>query len=117
MHGERIAARELERRGYRILERRWTCRLGEIDLVARDGDVLVIVEVKTRTRTDFGRAVDAVDHRKQQRLARLARAYLARHARLARDRVVRFDVVGVQISARGQASVEVLPNAFDAPDF
>ena len=57
--GEELAARELQRRGYEILERRWRCRLGEIDIVARDGETLVVVEVKTRSRSDYGRAVDA----------------------------------------------------------
>ena len=63
--GERLACRELERRGYRVLERRARSRHGEIDIVALDGDVLVFVEVKTRRHSRFGEAWEAVSWRKQ----------------------------------------------------
>lgn len=108
--GEALAARELEKRGYRIVDRRWRCRLGELDLVAWDGDVLVIVEVKARSRLDFGRPVDAVDRDKQRRLRRLALAYLK--ARKLHGVSVRFDVVGVTALPGQKPRVEVLRDAF-----
>jgi len=110
--GERLAERELKRRGYRILERRWRCRIGEIDLVARDGETLVIVEVKTRSRRDYGPPTDAVDARKRRKLERLAHMYLA--AKRLRDVTVRFDVVGVQACPGERPRVEIFPNAFEA---
>jgi putative endonuclease len=108
--GEALAARELERRGYRILERRWRCRLGELDLVAWDGGMLVVVEVKARSRLDFGRPVDAVDFEKRRRLRRLALAYLK--ARKLVGVTVRFDVVGVTALPGQKPRIEVLPDAF-----
>jgi len=92
--GEQIAARLLRRKGYRILGQR--VRLdprNEIDLVARAKDVLVFVEVKTRSREDYGRPVEAVDRRKRQVLSRAALRYLQR---LGFPKVYfRFDVVEV----------------------
>lgn len=111
--GEDLAVHELRRRGYEILERRWRCRLGEIDIVARDGETLVVVEVKARSRSDYGPPSNAVDRKKRRRLERLARAYL-RSRRLA-DVNVRFDVVGVTFQkgrAEGRPEVQVLEDAF-----
>src|SRR5262252_9612972 len=69
--GERLACRFLKRSGYKILFRNFRGRTGgEIDIVCRDHDTLVFVEVKTRTREDFGRPIAAVDARKQKRIAR-----------------------------------------------
>lgn len=95
LRGEDIAARELKRRGYRIVERRWRSKLGEIDLIARDGETLVVVEVKARSREDYGPPADAVDGVKRKRLVRLAKAYL--RARSLGATTVRFDVVGVRL--------------------
>jgi len=113
--GEAIAARELRKRGYEILERRWRCRRGEIDLVARDGATLVIVEVKTRASRDFGPPADAVDPRKQRKLMELARAYLK--ARRLSDVNVRFDVVGVTMPRRKRPQIEVIRSAFEDSRF
>jgi putative endonuclease len=107
--GEALAARELRRRGYVILERRWRCRIGEIDIVARDGEVLVVVEVKARSRSDYGQPIDAVDRDKRRKLEKLARAYL--HAKRLSDVPVRFDLVGVTFSAGVTPRVEVFPDA------
>ena len=91
--GEDLAAGELERRGYAILERRYRTRHGEIDIVAREGGTTVFVEVKARTTAEFGTAAWAVTRQKQRRLASMAVDYLTRH-RLA-DRPCRFDVVAI----------------------
>lgn len=103
--GEDAAAEYLRRRGYDILARNVRSSLGEIDLVALDGDgVVVFVEVKTRRR---GSALEAVDRRKQRRLTALARAFLARAGWL--ERPARFDVVAVDA---GGGCTHVA-NAFD----
>jgi putative endonuclease len=108
--GEAHAARALRRRGYVILERRWRCRIGEIDIVARDGEVIVVVEVKARSRSDYGPPIDAVDRRKRRKLEKLARAYLQAGKRL--DVSLRFDVVGVTFFPDEKPRVEIFPDAF-----
>jgi putative endonuclease len=108
--GENIACAELEQRGYAILERRYRTRYGEIDIVARDGDCTVFVEVKTRDGSDFGDGAEAVTPWKQRRIARLAVDFLARHR--LHDRRCRFDVVAVDVSA-GTAKVDIYTHAFD----
>src|SRR5947207_2665498 len=75
--GEDLACRELERRGYVILTRRYRLRGGEIDIIARDGATTVFVEVKARDGHDYGEASEAVTRRKQLRMTRLALDYLA----------------------------------------
>ncbi len=107
--GEALAARALRRRGYVLLERRWRCRIGEIDIVARDGEVLVVVEVKARSRSDYGPPIDAVDRDKRRKLEKLARAYL--QANKLSDVTVRFDLVGVTFSPGAKPCVDVFPDA------
>src|SRR2546426_12211521 len=75
--GERVASRFLEARGYRILERNYRTRRGEIDLIAEDGRILVFVEVKVRLDDRFGGPAAAITRAKQARIARLAQQYLA----------------------------------------
>jgi putative endonuclease len=108
--GERAAEEALQQAGLRILHRRFRCRLGEIDLIARDGDVLVFAEVKARRGFGYGRPSDAVDRRKRSRLARVALAFLTRHRLL--DVPCRFDVVEVIEDSRGELSVNHIPDAF-----
>lgn len=75
--GERLAARFLKRKGYRILNRNWRCPVGEIDLVCADGDALVFVEVKSRTEDDFLPPEAGVGWRKRKKLERLALYYMS----------------------------------------
>ncbi|MFN0053676.1 MAG: YraN family protein [Planctomycetales bacterium] len=91
--GERAAARFLKKLGYRVIARRHRTPLGELDLVALDGEVIVFVEVKTRRSTDAGHPFEAVDRRKQAQLTRLALAFLKQHGWL--ERRARFDVVSI----------------------
>jgi putative endonuclease len=109
--GEDLACRELTRRGYEILARRWRLRAGEIDIIARDGHTIVFVEVKARVGGDFGAPAEAVSRAKQRRIAQLAAMFLARN-RLS-DCRCRFDVVSVDVGAR-VPNVQVFQNAFDA---
>lgn len=103
------ASRVLEERGYRIVERNYRCKLGEIDLVARDGETLVFVEVRSRSRGDRGTALDTVTPAKQQRIARVAQHYLA--VRRPAFGACRFDVVGIT-----GGRVEVVKDAFRLGD-
>ena len=115
-HGEDLACRELERRGYVIIARRFRVRSGELDIVARDGATLVFVEVKTRASRAFGDAAEAVTPIKQLRMRRLAEEYLMRHQ--LHDCPCRFDVVAIHFEAgagdTGAADVVVIQNAIDA---
>ena len=109
--GESAACAELERRGYAILARRFRCRGGELDIVAKDGPTLVFVEVKTRTSLRFGSAAEAVTRPKQRRMVRLALEYMARHH--LTDCPCRFDVVSIHMDG-ARAAIDVFQNAFHA---
>jgi putative endonuclease len=109
--GENLACRFLRRNGYKILYRNFRGRTGgEIDVVCRDRDTLVFVEVKTRTGEDFGRPLDAVDRDKRKRISRGGLAWL----RLLDnpDILFRFDVVEVIIGEGAPPRLELLQNAF-----
>jgi putative endonuclease len=109
--GEDLACRELERRGYAILARRYRLRTGEIDIVCRDGGTVVFVEVKAREGKVFGEAAEAVTVTKRRRIVSLATEYLARHH--LSDQPCRFDVVSIHLES-GAPVVQVIQNAFDA---
>ena len=108
--GEAAAEQYLRRKGYRIVARNLRSQLGELDLVAEDGRVLVFVEVKARRTGAFGGAIYAVHQRKQEKLIQLAALYLARHH--IKDRLCRFDVVLLQGVGDGPAQIEHIQNAF-----
>ena len=91
---EQLAAEFLEEKGYRILERNFRCRQGEIDIIAVDRDCLVFLEVKYRRDEQMGSGAEAVGPAKQRRIIRCAQYYLMRHADCA-DMPCRFDVVSV----------------------
>lgn len=92
-YGEGLAADYLKAQGMVILHRNWRCDAGELDIVARDGDALVICEVKTRRSESFGSPLEAVGRRKLVKLRELALRYVLEQ-RIG-PRVIRFDVVGV----------------------
>lgn len=102
--GETYAARHLVRQGLVLLDRNWRCEAGEIDLVLREGRVLVVCEVKTRSSTAFGSPVEGVSERKAERLRRLADRWLEEHG--VRPPEVRLDVVGVLVPRTGRPQVE-----------
>lgn len=107
---EEAAARYLRARGYRIRERNWRCSIGEIDIIAEHGEAVVIIEVKSRTSTDYARPQANVTAGKRRRLTALARAYLT-SGKL--DVFCRLEIVEVVITRRGEvASIEVLPASF-----
>jgi putative endonuclease len=103
-YGERLAAARLVEQGLVVLDRNWRCDAGEIDLVLRDGDVLVVCEVKTRTSTVCGTPHEAVTRDKLDRLGRLAARWMSDHDVHATD--VRIDLVAVLRPRRGPSVVE-----------
>ena len=108
--GERAAARFLRRRGLRVLARGYRTKLGEIDLIARDGDTLVFVEVKARRQ---GVPAEAVTPEKQRRITLAALHFLRMHRML--DVRSRFDIVAiVWPDERGEPQIEHIPDAFEA---
>lgn len=92
---EEAARRHLRRAGYRLLAQNFRSRVGELDIVAIDGDALALVEVRYRSRRDFGGPAASITAAKQARLARAAQAFLKSHPELARL-PARFDVVEVE---------------------
>ena len=110
-----MAARFLRRQGFKILHRNFRGRHGgEIDLVCRERDTLVFVEVKTRTREDFGRPVEAVNRQKQHRISLGAFAWLRLLGNP--DILFRFDVVEVIVAAGAAPRIELIRNAFQLPE-
>lgn len=113
--GEELACQFLRRRGFKIIERNYTCPLGEIDLIARDGEVLVFVEVKSRRHLSAGEPLESITHHKRHQIIRTAKYYLARFG--WHDRPCRFDAVSVKISADGETSIETVRDAFAGGSF
>jgi len=109
--GESAAENYLRRKGYRIMARNLRSSVGELDIVAEDGQVLVFVEVKARRTGAFGGAIHAVHQRKQEKLIQLAAKYLARHH--IKDRPCRFDVVLLQGTDAVAPDIDHIQNAFE----
>ncbi len=105
--GEDLAERELRRRGYRVLERNVRVGRGEVDLVARDGDTIVLIEVKTRRTDAFGGARDAISSAKAHRMTELA----ARYAQSNDASDWRIDVVAIDVGDDDDYTIEVIENA------
>ncbi len=109
---EARAEQHLRDRGLQALARNYRCRHGEIDLILRDGDTLVFVEVRERRRSDFGDAAGSVTAHKQRRIIAAARHYLARHPQLAQQ-PIRFDVIGID----GDTGLRWLRDAFESQEY
>lgn len=108
--GEEAALRFLRQRGYRILQKNYVCKMGEVDLIAKEKDTLVFIEVKTRTSTAFGPPQLAVNAAKQIQLSQAALSFL-KEKRLE-DVRARFDVVAVLLGPEGE-KIELIKDAFD----
>lgn len=108
--GEEIAAAFLLKEGYRVLERNFTCSMGEIDIVALHSGSLVFVEVKTRRSNRFGLPEEAVNRRKQHQMTKAAQAYISKKKLF--NAPARFDVVAVTLSGE-TSEVRIIRNAFD----
>ena len=113
--GEEVAVSYLKSRGYRIVERNYRIRFGEIDIIAEQGDDLVFIEVKTRSGTLFGSPFESVTKQKQKQLSKVALEYMSKQD--CHERPARFDVVGIELhqgsNSFKDAAIELLQNAFD----
>ena len=108
---EALAAEYLSARGLEVLARNVRCKGGELDLLCRDGEVLVVVEVRQRSRHDYGGALASVTWRKRRKIIRATRFLLAA-APQWRDHLLRFDVVGVQGLPERAPELEWIKDAF-----
>jgi putative endonuclease len=107
--GEDLAAEYLERNGYEILDRNYRFERGEVDLIAKDGDELVFIEVKARRSDAFGLPEDAITPQKEEQIKRVAEGYL--FERQIENQACRFDVVAITYN-QGKADIRVIRNAF-----
>ena len=111
IEGEDLAVSALEKSRYKIVERNYRTRAGEIDIVAREGECLVFVEVRTRASIEYGWPQETVIARKQKKLCKAARWYLQKNR--IEDVPCRFDVVAIVMNeALDEPQVEVIKNAF-----
>jgi len=108
--GEEVALRFLKKKGYKIIEKNYVCKMGEMDIIAREKDTLVFVEVKTRTSMAFGPPQLAVNSTKQMQLSKVA-LYFLKEKRLE-DIKARFDVVAILLRPKGE-EIELIKDAFD----
>jgi putative endonuclease len=108
--GEDLALKKVKKLGYRCIARNYRCPLGEVDLIARDGDTLVFIEIKTRRGRSLEYAKEAVNQRKRRQLSKVALAYMKANG--FEDASARFDVVVINLNG-GKQEIEVVRNAFD----
>jgi putative endonuclease len=110
--GERVAASHLESKGYEILERNWSTREGEIDIIASRGRDLVFVEVRTRRSRNFGTPEESVTGRKAAHVRAAAAAYVQEHPESPPNQ--RVDVIALELDAKGRVlRVEQIENAIE----
>ena len=109
--GEEAALRFLKENGYRILQRNYVCKLGEVDIIAREKDTLVFIEVKTRTSTTFGPPQLAVNASKQMQLSKAALSFIKE--KKLEEMKARFDVVAILLRPQGE-EIELIKDAFDS---
>jgi putative endonuclease len=108
--GEEVALRFLKKKGYRIIEKNYVCKMGEMDIIAKEKDTLAFIEVKTRTSTEFGPPQLAVTPSKQRQLSKVALSYL--NKKQLNDVKARFDVVAILLGQKGE-EIELIKDAFD----
>jgi putative endonuclease len=108
--GEEIAAHWLTKQGYKIIEKNFSCRFGELDLVARHRAELVFVEVRCRQGEDYGWPEETVNLKKQKKLRKLAAFYLQRNK--LNEHFCRFDVVAITFRESEPVRIQLIPNAF-----
>lgn len=109
-YGEDLAYKRIKRLGYRKIIRNYRCPLGEVDLIANDGDTLVFIEIKTRRGKSTGYAKEAVNARKQRQLSKVALSYMKSNN--CSEAKARFDVIAISIK-EDKPEIEVVKNAFD----
>ena len=108
--GEELALRYLKKQGYRIIETNYVCKMGEMDIIAKEKDTLAFIEVKTRTSTAFGPPQSAVNPTKQRQLSKVALHFLKE--KQLEDAKARFDVVAILLGPKKE-EIELIKDAFD----
>lgn len=108
--GEDLAIKFLKKKGYRIIARNYKTFIGEIDIIAEDGNTTVFIEVKTRTDDSFGYPFEAVNKRKRKKLKNLALLYLKKKGE---ESPVRFDVLSIFYMDNGKKEIEHIKDAFE----
>jgi putative endonuclease len=108
--GEDLAVKYLKKKGFKVIERNYRCQCGEIDLIAREKNTLVFIEIKARSSSDFGLPQEAVGRFKQRKMIEAARTFMAeRH--VTEDIPARFDVVAIRLTPSGP-DIELIKDAF-----
>lgn len=109
--GENIACSFLKKNGYKIKEKNFRTRYGELDIVALDSKTICFIEVKSRSRTDYGMPEEFVDKNKQEKLIKAALTYISKNK--IKDQDMRFDIVSIDLNT---SAARVIKNAFDVDD-
>jgi putative endonuclease len=110
--GEAMACSYLEKQGYRLIERNFSCKAGELDIIALEGDTLAFIEVKCRTSNSYGSPSEAVSYYKQSRIVKAALFYMNKHNCF--DYMSRFDVIEVYTNGTiDGTSINLIRNAFE----
>ena len=108
--GEKLAQKFLKKKGYRILETDFRCRMGEIDIVAQQKDYLVFVEVRTKSSLDFGTPEESITQSKKEKIINSALTYISTHQNL--PPLWRIDVVAIEVDQKGKSKrIELIENA------
>jgi putative endonuclease len=110
-YGEGLATTWLKKKGYTIIARNYRKPFGEVDIIARDRDCLVFIEVKTRRSRQFGTPAEAVTFKKQQQISKVAGEYLSRTGNL--DNQCRFDIISIVLDDNQPPVIDQIVNAFD----
>lgn len=112
---ETFACKFLSRKGYKIISRNYRTKFGEIDIIAQDEDILCFVEVKYRKNSDFGNPEDFVDFRKQKKLLKTAKIYLAQ--KRISEVNIRFDIIGLVSDSKNKYIAKLIKNAFEDDNY
>jgi len=108
--GEKLALKRIKRLGYKLVAKNYRCPLGEIDLIAKDGDCLVFIEIKTRKNSSTGNAKEAIHQRKKRQISKVALYYMKANG--CCDIKSRFDVIAINIKG-GKEEIELIQDAFE----
>jgi putative endonuclease len=108
--GENLAVAYLQNLGYKVLERNYRCKLGEVDIIARDNDTLVFIEVRTRSSLDFGLPQESINRRKRHQISKVALEFMLR--KKMKNIPARFDVVAISLEP-GKEKIDLIRDAFE----
>ncbi len=112
VQGEDLAVDYLKKKGIKVRVRNYRQKIGEVDIIAQDGQWLVFIEVKTRKSLRFGQPYESVTLKKQAQISRVALDYITRNN--LHDQPIRFDVISILLQSDGNTDINHLPNCFDA---